>query len=87
MCATVQSSTHEKKSRTSIITKHEKMYLKHNTLAEEIPIAVAFKAMGIQSDQEIIQLIGASLRLQTRSTKERKGASKGKYRPKYSIHG
>ena len=34
------------------------MYLKHNTLGEDIPLVIALKAMGLESDQEIIQLIG-----------------------------
>jgi DNA-directed RNA polymerase III subunit RPC2 len=32
--------------------------LKHNSLTEDIPIAIIFKGLGITSDQEIIQLIG-----------------------------
>lgn len=34
------------------------MYLKHNSLGEDIPLVIALKAMGLESDQEIIQLIG-----------------------------
>ncbi|KAL7639520.1 UNVERIFIED_CONTAM: hypothetical protein RMT77_010021 [Armadillidium vulgare] len=55
----VTSSTHEKKSRTILAMKKGKFYLKHNTLAEDIPIVVLFKAMGISSDQEIVQMIGS----------------------------
>jgi DNA-directed RNA polymerase III subunit RPC2 len=58
VCAQVTSSTHDTKSRTSLIHKNSKVYLKHNSFTDEIPIAVVFKAMGILSDQEIIQLIG-----------------------------
>lgn len=54
----VASSTHEKKSRTTVIVKHNKYYLKHNSMTEEIPIVIIFKAMGVVSDQEIMQLIG-----------------------------
>lgn len=54
----VASSTHEKKSRTNVLTKHGKYYLKHNSMTEEIPIAIIFKAMNVVSDQEIMQLIG-----------------------------
>eukprot|EP01098_Paradermamoeba_levis_P010664 TRINITY_DN4487_c0_g3_i2.p1 TRINITY_DN4487_c0_g3~~TRINITY_DN4487_c0_g3_i2.p1 ORF type:complete len:1132 (+),score=308.58 TRINITY_DN4487_c0_g3_i2:455-3397(+) len=56
--ASVTSSTHERKSRTNIVVKHGKFYLKHNSLSEDLPIIVSFKAMGIESEQEIIQLIG-----------------------------
>jgi DNA-directed RNA polymerase III subunit RPC2 len=37
---------------------YKQMYLKHNTLGEDIPLVIALKAMGLESDQEIIQLIG-----------------------------
>ena len=56
--AQVTSSTHERKSRTTISTKNGKFYLKHNSLADDIPIVVVFKAMGMFSDQEIVQLVG-----------------------------
>ncbi|KAG7279008.1 hypothetical protein CRUP_001949 [Coryphaenoides rupestris] len=56
--ASVTSSTHEKKSRTNMIVKKGRFYLRHNTLSEDAPIAIIFKAMGVQSDQEIVQMIG-----------------------------
>jgi DNA-directed RNA polymerase III subunit RPC2 len=46
------------KSRTTIVHKNDKFYLKHNKLADDIPIVIAFKAMGMQSDQEVAQIIG-----------------------------
>ena len=52
-CAQVTSSTYTTKSRTTIVHKHDKFYLKHNTFGEDIPVVIAFKAMGMQSDQEI----------------------------------
>jgi DNA-directed RNA polymerase III subunit RPC2 len=55
----VTSSTHEKKSRTIVNSKHGKYYLKHNSMTEEIPIVIIFKALGITSDQEIVQLVGS----------------------------
>ncbi|XP_028173888.1 DNA-directed RNA polymerase III subunit RPC2 [Ostrinia nubilalis] len=54
----VTSSTHEKKTRTNVIVKNGKYVLRHNALSDDIPIAIAFKAMGICSDQEIMQLVG-----------------------------
>ncbi|CAO1395823.1 unnamed protein product [Diamesa hyperborea] len=62
----VASSTHEKKSRTNVVSKHNKYYLKHNSMTEEIPIVVIFKAMGVVSDQEIMQLIGTDFETQKR---------------------
>jgi len=56
--ASVTSSTHERKSRTNIVVKHGKLYLRHNTFTDEIPIMVALKAMGCESDQEAVQMVG-----------------------------
>ena len=57
--ASVTSSTHERKSKTNVVIKSNKFYLKHNSLSEDIPIVVVLKAMGMESDQEIVQLIGS----------------------------
>lgn len=54
--ASVTSSTHERKSKTYVATKHNKIYLRHNTFTEDIPIVVALKALGVQSDKEILLL-------------------------------
>jgi DNA-directed RNA polymerase III subunit RPC2 len=35
------------------------MYLKHNTVTEDIPIIIVIKAMGVETDQEIVQLVGS----------------------------
>jgi DNA-directed RNA polymerase III subunit RPC2 len=56
--AQVTSSTHEKKSRTVVTSKSGKIYMKHNTFTEDIPIAIIFKALGVTSEQEIFQLVG-----------------------------
>jgi len=55
--ASVTSSTHERKSKTYVVTKNNKLYLKHNQIQEDIPIVLVMKAMGIQSDREILQLV------------------------------
>ena len=34
------------------------MYLKHNSLGDDIPIVIILKAMGLECDQEIVQLVG-----------------------------
>lgn len=60
--ANVQSSTHERKSRTTLVVKHRKIYLNHNTLEADINIAIVLRAMGIETDQEIIQLVGTEPR-------------------------
>lgn len=55
--ASVTSSTHERKSKTYVITKNSKIYLKHNSISEDVPIVIILKAAGITSDLEIMQLI------------------------------
>lgn len=56
--AQVTSSTRETKSRTAILCANEKFVMKHNIFTEDIPICIILKAMGIESDQEIAQLVG-----------------------------
>ena len=34
------------------------MYIKHNSLGDDIPIVVVLKAMGLECDEEIVQLVG-----------------------------
>ncbi|PIK34031.1 putative DNA-directed RNA polymerase III subunit RPC2, partial [Apostichopus japonicus] len=54
----VTSSTHERKSRTVGILKKGRHYIKHNSLTEDVPIVVVFKALGLESDQEVVQMVG-----------------------------
>lgn len=58
--ASVTSSTHERKSKSYVLTKHGRIYLKHNSIKEDIPIAIVFKALGIQADREILQLVAGN---------------------------
>ncbi|KAF3989455.1 hypothetical protein FT662_02821 [Candidozyma haemuli var. vulneris] len=58
--ASVTSSTHERKSKTYVISKNDKIYLKHNSIAEDVPIVIALKAAGIVSDMEVLQLVCGS---------------------------
>ncbi|KAM0750249.1 beta and beta-prime subunits of DNA dependent RNA-polymerase [Meredithblackwellia eburnea MCA 4105] len=55
--ASVTSSTHERKSKTYVLTKHNKIYLKHNSIHEDIPVAVVLRALGVVSAREIVQLV------------------------------
>lgn len=59
MCQ-VTSSTHERKSRTVVGVKHGRYILKHNCFTEDIPVGIVFKAMGLECDQGIVQMIGTS---------------------------
>lgn len=55
--ASVTSSTHERKSKTYVTLKKDRIVLNHNVLIEAIPIVIALKALGGLSDHEIIQLV------------------------------
>lgn len=59
ICASITSSTHERKSRTNIFLKGGKIYLKSNSFASDIPIIAILRGMGMEHDQEIIDLIGS----------------------------
>ncbi|KAG1839326.1 hypothetical protein DFJ58DRAFT_812683 [Suillus subalutaceus] len=55
--ASCTSSTHGGlKSKTYVTTKKGKIYLRHNCIHEDVPIVIALKALGIQSDKEILLL-------------------------------
>lgn len=58
--ASVTSSTHERKSKTYITLKKERISLTHNILVEGIPIVIILKALGGLSDYEIMQLVAGS---------------------------
>lgn len=60
----VTSSTHERKSRTNIIEKNGKFYVKHNSFVDDIPVVVMFRAMGIENDLRIHQMIGTEENVQ-----------------------
>jgi DNA-directed RNA polymerase III subunit RPC2 len=59
VCASITSSTHERKSKSYILVKHGRVYLKNNTLGEDIPIVIVLKAMGVESDLEMVQLVAS----------------------------
>ena len=56
--SSVTSSTHERKSKTTVVMKQGKFYVRHNAFVEDVNVATVLKAMGTESDQEIFQLIG-----------------------------
>ncbi|KAL6629677.1 hypothetical protein ACP70R_029442 [Stipagrostis hirtigluma subsp. patula] len=56
--ASVTSSTHEIKSKTVIMMDKEKIFLQLNQFTTPIPIMVVMKAMGMESDQEVVQMVG-----------------------------
>lgn len=56
--ASVTSSTHERKSKTNVVIKQGKLHLRHNAFTEDVNAVIVMRAMGIQSDQEVLQLVG-----------------------------
>lgn len=56
--ASCNSFTHEKKTKTSVVGKGGKYYIRNNMFQDDILITVIFKAMGIVSDTDIIQMVG-----------------------------
>ncbi|EDN09804.1 DNA-directed RNA polymerase III 130 kDa polypeptide [Histoplasma mississippiense (nom. inval.)] len=55
--ASVTSSSNERKSKSYIILKKDRIYMRHNVLSEDVPIVILLKAMGIQSDKEMLLLV------------------------------
>ncbi|KAF7118517.1 hypothetical protein CNMCM5793_008047 [Aspergillus hiratsukae] len=55
--ASVTSSSNERKSKSYIILKKDKLYVKHNVLSEDIPIVILLRAMGIHTEQEMLLLV------------------------------
>ena len=58
--ASVTSSTHERKSKSYVVLKKDRLYVKHNILNEDIPISVLLKAMGVTSDHEMMLLVAGT---------------------------
>ncbi|TXG71433.1 hypothetical protein EZV62_000012 [Acer yangbiense] len=56
--ASVTSSTELVKSKTIIQMEKGKVYLILNQFEKKIPIMVVLKAMGMESDQEVVQMVG-----------------------------
>lgn len=55
--SSVISSTHERKSKTYVVMKKDRIVLRHNILVEDVPIAIVLKAMGGLSDYEVMQMV------------------------------
>ncbi|KEZ43820.1 DNA-directed RNA polymerase III subunit RPC2 [Scedosporium apiospermum] len=58
--ASVTSSTHERKSKTYVRLKKERIYLTHNVLVEDVPIIIVLKALSGLSDADIVNLVAGS---------------------------
>ena len=58
--ASVTSHTANVKTKTYVLYKKNYIYLKHNSLSEDIPVAIVLRAMGVPSDHEILLLTAGS---------------------------
>ncbi|KAL5178556.1 DNA-directed RNA polymerase III subunit 2 [Glycine soja] len=56
--ASVTSSTEKIKTKTVIVMENEKLWLQLNKFPKKVPLMVVMKAMGMESDQEVIQMVG-----------------------------
>ncbi|KAK7256943.1 hypothetical protein RIF29_30558 [Crotalaria pallida] len=56
--ASVTCSTEKVKTKTVIVMEHEKIWLQLNKFSKKVPIMVVMKAMGMESDQEVVQMLG-----------------------------
>ncbi|KAI3720441.1 hypothetical protein L6452_21357 [Arctium lappa] len=56
--ASVMSSTEMTKSKTIIRMEKEKVYLVLNAFTSKVPIMLVMKAMGMETDQEVVQMLG-----------------------------
>lgn len=54
--ASVTSHTANIKTKTYVLVKKQLICLRHNSLTEDIPVVIVLRAMGIQSDHEILLL-------------------------------
>src|SRR5436190_24391827 len=52
--ASVTSSSNERKSKSYIILKKDRLYLRHKVLSEDVPLVIVLKAMGVHSDKELL---------------------------------
>ncbi|CAI4212519.1 unnamed protein product [Parascedosporium putredinis] len=58
--ASVTSSTHERKSKTYVRLKKDRIYLTHNVLVEDVPIIIVLKALSGLPDADIVNLVAGS---------------------------
>lgn len=58
VCAVVNSFSSKRRFKNIVILKNKKLYLKHKIFIEDIPIFIFLKALGLEKDEDIIDLIG-----------------------------
>jgi len=58
--ASITTSTHERKSKCYIYNKQGRIYLKHNTIGEDVPIFIVLIAMGLECDMEAVNMVAGT---------------------------
>lgn len=61
LMASCASSTLETKSKINIFLKNNVLVLKSSSFKELIPLFMVFKAMGIESDKDIVEYVNPFL--------------------------
>ena len=61
LCAFVASKTAQLRSRTTLFFRRDCVVLQHNSFGAPVALCVIMRALGVESDQEIVQLIGKDL--------------------------
>lgn len=56
--AVVQSSTNEAKARTIVVQKNNRLFVRHNSFTDDVPFIIVLKALGVESDQEALMMVG-----------------------------
>lgn len=58
--ASITSYSLERKTKTTIVYKNYRMFLRNNSFIKDIPLGIIIKALGIKNDQELVTLVGTS---------------------------
>ena len=59
----ISSVDENTKTRATLILKNNSIFLRHNSLLDDIPIFLVLKALGFSNDKEIIKMIGIQEKL------------------------
>eukprot|EP00922_Rhytidocystis_sp_ex-Travisia-forbesii_P003414 GHVS01004980.1.p1 GENE.GHVS01004980.1~~GHVS01004980.1.p1 ORF type:complete len:1134 (+),score=193.16 GHVS01004980.1:229-3402(+) len=56
--ASVTSASAEVKSRTGVVHKAGKLFMRHNCFVDDVALCVVLRALGMESDMEVVQSVG-----------------------------
>jgi DNA-directed RNA polymerase III subunit RPC2 len=58
LSATIYTKFKSRRSKNSVVLKNKNFYFRHNVFIEDIPLIIIFKSLGIEREQDIIEVIG-----------------------------